>query len=80
MAEADMNKETVVQAGDRTPAKSRLLGSDSPASAALTNEDEPQYVVDGQSVSREAYMEALPKAGYVPERMPANHFPPISTK
>jgi hypothetical protein len=55
----------------------RLVTSDAPASAGG---DEQEYYVDGQSVSREAYMEALPKAGYVPERMPANHYPAISTK
>jgi hypothetical protein len=64
---------------EATP-KARLLSSDAEAPGAQTPADEPQYVVDGKEVSREAYFEALPKAGYVPERMPANHYPAISIK
>jgi hypothetical protein len=79
MAEADTNK-TDSTGGAQTPAKSRLLNSDAPASSAPTPESEQKYYVDGESVSREAYMEALPKAGYVPERMPDNFYPAISTK
>jgi hypothetical protein len=59
---------------------SRLLSSDTPAPAAEARVEEPLYIVDGKAVSREEYMEALPKAGYVPERMPQNFFPAIGTK
>lgn len=73
MAEAETNKTT-------TKGASRLLDSDAPVATGQGQPDEPQYVVDGKAVSREDYMKALPKAGYVPERMPANFFPAISTK
>lgn len=76
MATAQTNRTEV-----DAPQKSRLLDSDAPApSAPQGSAGEPQYVVDGKAVSLEAYMEALPKAGYVPERMPANFFPALSTK
>lgn len=62
-----------------TPAAggARLVSSDAkPDQAAV----EQRYFVDGKSVSRDDYMAALPKAGYDPARMPANHYPAINTK
>lgn len=62
-------------------AKARVVDSDAPAQTdTQVSADEPEYVVDGKSVSREEYIKALPKAGYVPERMPANFYPALSTK
>lgn len=61
----------------------RLLSSDAPTSAekvGTAGDAEHPFWVDGQPVSREEYMIALPKAGYVPERLPENHFPHIGTK
>lgn len=63
--------------------KAKLIGGDGATDQMpITGEqpEEQKYYVNGQSVSREEYMAALPKAGYVRERMPANHYPSINTK
>lgn len=55
--------------------KSRLLSSDAPVADDAA--DEHPYWVGGKAVTREEYMKALPTAGYVPERMPENFYPPL---
>lgn len=77
MGEAETNKTTATPGGTPAPAKkSQLISSDAKPGA----EDEPKYLVNNKPVSREEYMEALPRAGFVPERMPENYFPAISTE
>lgn len=73
MPDAETNKTSSGAKG-----ASRLVSSDLPVpSAPSQTSDEPQYLVGGQPVSREEYIKALPAAGWMPERMPANFFPPL---
>jgi hypothetical protein len=75
MGEAKTNRTS-----DPLEGTSHRISSDAKGVSATADVEAQQYLVDGKAVTREEYMEALPKAGYVPERMPANHYPAINTK
>lgn len=78
MSEADVNNEGAAQPG-KAPAKSRLLGSDAPATD--TPEGESLYWVDGKAVSLDTYLKAAEAAGWNPVTMQEqNSYPAIGTK
>lgn len=63
-----------------TDAASRPVATRAATQQGAAEQEEPRYFVDGQAVSKEAWLKAAPDAGLDLGAIPDNYFPPISTK